>query len=166
MYRSGNSVPSVGQSVESTVRDQIQDFCMNFNTGNYDQCVSLFLPDGFLLAPNQDMVQGSRLIQKVLEGYTDRGYGDLRMETVRVDASSDMAAEIGRYTQSIHLSNGTTVVDRGKYVNVWRRLGVWRIMTACWSSNLPAVLDKSVAAGSAHASKNNEDELPDEPESA
>ena len=140
MYRPlGNSVPSVGQSVESTIRELIQDFCMNFNTGNYDQCAAIFSPDGFLMAPNEEMVQGQKPIQRVLENFTDRGLSDLRMETVRVDASGDMAAEIGRYTQSIRLSNGTTVIDRGKYLSVWRRLGVWRILSTCWSSNIPAI---------------------------
>ena len=131
MYRPfGNSVPSVGQTVESTIRELIQDFCMNFNTGNYDQSASIFSPDGFLMAPNEEMVQGSKAIQRSLESLTDRGLTDLRMETIRVDASGDMAAEIGRYTQSIRLNNGTTVIDRGKYLNVWRRLGAWRIMSA------------------------------------
>ena len=140
MYRPlGNNVPSVGQSVESTIRELIQDFCMNFNTGNYDQCAAIFSPEGFLMAPNEDMVQGQKPIQRVLENFTDRGFSDLRMETVRVDASGDMAAEIGRYTQSIRLSNGTTVIDRGKYLSVWRRLGAWRILSTCWSSNIPGV---------------------------
>lgn len=140
MYRPlGNNVPSVGQSVESTIRELVQDFCMNFNTGNYDHCAAIFSPDGFLMAPNEDMVQGQKPIQRVLENFTDRGFSDLRMETVRVDASGDMAAEIGRYTQSIRLSNGTTVIDRGKYLSVWRRLGAWRILSTCWSSNIPAV---------------------------
>jgi uncharacterized protein (TIGR02246 family) len=156
MYRPlSNSVPSVGQSAEATIRDLIQDFCMNFNTGNYDQCASLFLPDGFLLSPNQEMVQGTQPIQRTLEAFVDRGYSDLRMETVRVDASGDMASEMGRYTQTIQLSNGTTVVDRGKYLNVWRRLGAWRMAAACWSSNLPPLLDQN-AGESARAGKESE----------
>jgi ketosteroid isomerase-like protein len=166
MYRPlGNSIPSVGQNVESTIRESIQDFCMNFNTGNYDQCSSLFSPEGYLLSPNQEMVQGTKAIERTLENFTDRGYSDLRMETIRVDASGDMAAEIGRYTQSIRLGNGTTVVDRGKYLNVWRRLGAWRIMTACWSSNLPALLDQS-ASDTTRASKDVEKMSPNVTKSA
>jgi len=34
-------------------------------------------------------------------------------------------------------------VDRGKYVKVWRRLGAWRIVADCWSSNLPAMSARS-----------------------
>jgi len=143
MYRPiGNSVPSVGQSVESTIRELIQDFCMNFNTGNYDQCAGVFSSEGYLMSPNQETVQGSKAIQRMLEDFTDRGYSDLRMETIRVDVSGDMASEIGRFTQSIQLSNGTTFADRGKYLSVWRRLGAWRIMASCWSSSIPALRDQ------------------------
>jgi len=166
MYRPfGNSVPSVGQTVDSTIRDLIQDFCMNFNTGNYDQSAATFSPDGFLMAPNEDMVQGTKAIQRALESFTDRGLTDLRMETIRVDASADMAAEIGRYTQSIRLSNGTMVIDRGKYLNVWRRLGAWRIMSACWSSNLPAMFEPAETKQSPKT-KEPEDSTPDVTKSA
>jgi muconolactone delta-isomerase len=39
---------------------------------------------------------------------------------------------------SIAKEDGTHLADRGKFVKVWRRLGVWRIVADCWSSNLPA----------------------------
>jgi len=40
---------------------------------------------------------------------------------------------------SIVQESGGSSVDRGKYVKVWRRLGAWRIVADCWSSNLPAI---------------------------
>jgi len=137
-YRSyGSPVPSGPLDVESTIRDLTQDFCTAFNTANYDHCAEMFAPDGTLMPPNHDLVQGSKAIERTLQRFADLGYEDLRRETIRVEASGDLAVEIGRYTVSIRQNNGTTVVDRGKYVNSWRRLGAWRIVTDCWSSNLP-----------------------------
>ena len=74
------------------------------------------------------------------------GYGDLRLETIRVEHSADMAMEVGRYPIAIRPADGTRVMDRGKYVRVWRRLGAWLIMADCWSSNLPATGVVSAAA--------------------
>jgi uncharacterized protein (TIGR02246 family) len=135
----GNAVPNLGRGTDviSAIRDANQDFCTAFNTGNYDQCANLFTSDGCFMAPNQETVQGNKAIERMLEKFRDMGYEDLRLETLRVDHSVDMAVEIGRYTVSIRQANGTTVVDRGKYLNAWRRIGAWLKSADCWSSDLP-----------------------------
>jgi len=60
------------------------------------------------------------------------------METIRVEESADMAVEIGRYTAAVRQANGTTVAERGKFVQTWRRLGIWRMAANCWNSDLPS----------------------------
>ena len=131
-------------SVESTVRDLSQDFRTAFNTGNYDQVAALFAGEGVFMAPHQEPATGPKAIERKLRELGDNGYQDLRVETTRVDASGDMAMEIGRYTVSIVKERGAVSTDRGKYLTVWRRLGAWRIMAECWSSNLPAAVSETV----------------------
>jgi uncharacterized protein (TIGR02246 family) len=127
--------------VESQIRGLTQDFVTSFNTGNYDQVAGLFAPDGVFMAPHHEPAHGQRAVELLLRKFSEAGYGDLRVETTRVQYSGDMAMEIGRYSVAIRQSNGTTVVDRGKFVKVWRRLGAWLIVADCWSSNVP-VADK------------------------
>jgi uncharacterized protein (TIGR02246 family) len=136
----GSPVPNSGPLIDvgSTIRDIVQDFATAFNTGNYDHCAALFAPDGCFMPPHHEMVQGNKPIERTLQEFADNGYQDLRLETLRVDSSGDMAVEIGRYTVSIRQANGTTVIDRGKYLNAWRRFGVWLKVADCWSSDLPA----------------------------
>jgi len=69
--------------------------------------------------------------------YGERGYQDLRLETLRADHSGDLAVEVGRYTVAIHHADGTTSADRGKFLHAWRRLGAWLLVADSWSSNLP-----------------------------
>jgi uncharacterized protein (TIGR02246 family) len=144
MYR-----PPIGSSplldVESTVRGLTQDFCTAFNTGNYDHVAALFASDGVLMLPHHESSQGSKGIERALRHYGDSGYQNLRFETVRVDYSGDMAIEMGRYTVSIDLGN-TTIVDAGKFLRGWRRLGAWRIVGDSWSSSLPLV-DRDMRLG-------------------
>jgi len=123
--------------VESTIREIDQDFCTAFNTGNYDHCAALYAPEGCFMAPHHEQVQGKLAIQHLLEKFADLGYENLRLEPLRIDSSGDMAIEIGRYTVSIRQPNGTTVLDRGKYLNAWRRFGAWLKLADCWSSDLP-----------------------------
>ena len=139
MYRSNaTSVPSGGfRDVESIIRGLTQDCCMAFNTGNYDQAANLFAPDGFFMPSERETIQGPNAVERVLREYGNLGYQDLRLDTTRVEFSGDMAIEVGRYSVSIRLENGTTSSDRGKFVHGWRRLGAWHMIAACWSSNLP-----------------------------
>ena len=164
----GGSVPNSGPLVDvgATIRDIVQDFATAFNTGNYDHCAAQFAPDGCFMPPHQEMVQGNKAIERTLQQFADRGYQDLRMETIRVDSSGDMAVEIGRYTVSIRQPNGTTVVDRGKYLNAWRRFGVWLKVADCWSSDLPTEAPQQIQEKQLPDSDNVRILSPDVPRSA
>jgi uncharacterized protein (TIGR02246 family) len=140
MYRSYSS--SLADSrpfmdVESQIRSLTQDFVTSFNTGNYDQVAALFALDGVFMAPHHEPALGPKAVERLLRQFGEAGYGDLRVETLRVEYSGDMAMETGRYSVAVRQANGTTVADRGKYLKVWRRLGAWLILADCWSSNLP-----------------------------
>jgi len=124
--------------VESLIRNLAQDFVTSFNTGNYDQVAALFAQDGALMAPHHEAAYGPKAVEQLLRKVGESGYEDLRLETIRVEASGDLAMEIGRYSVAIRQPDGTILSDRGKYVKAWRRLGVWLIVADCWSSNLPA----------------------------
>ena len=134
------SVPGAGSwmDVQSTIRGLTQDFATAFNTANYDQAAALFASDAYFLTPHRESVQGQKTIELMLRDYGEAGFQNLRLETIRVDHSGDMAVEVGRYTLAIQQANGTTIADRGKFVQTWRRLGAWLMTVDCWSSELPA----------------------------
>jgi uncharacterized protein (TIGR02246 family) len=124
--------------VQSLIRNLSQDFVTSFNTGNYDQVAALFAQDGAFMAPHYDPAYGPKAVERLLRQFGETGYEDLRLETVRVEASGDLAMELGRYSVVVRQPDGTILADRGKYVKAWRRLGVWLIVADCWSTNLPA----------------------------
>jgi uncharacterized protein (TIGR02246 family) len=119
------------------IRNLAQDFVTSFNTGNYDQVAALFAQDGAFMAPQHDPAYGPKAVELLLRQIGEAGYEDLRLETLRVESSGDLAMEIGRYTVAIRQPDATILADRGKYVKAWRRLGAWLIVADCWSSNLP-----------------------------
>lgn len=122
--------------VQSVIRDIAQDFVTNFNTGNYDQVAALFAQDGVFMAPHHEPAYGPKAVERQLRQFGDAGYENLRIETVRVEVSGDLAMEIGRYSVAVRQPDGTIHTDRGKYLKAWRRLGAWLIVADCWSSNL------------------------------
>jgi ketosteroid isomerase-like protein len=146
MYRPYTS-PSVDsrpfRDVESQLRDLTQDFQTSFNTGNYDQAAGLFANDGVLMAPQYEAAYGQKAVERLLRQLGEAGYGDLRLETTRVEHSGDMAMEVGRFSVIVRRADGTLMPERGKYVKVWRRLGVWRLMADCWSRTALAVDERA-----------------------
>ena len=131
------------RDVESQLRDLTQDFATSFNTGNYDQAAGLFASDGVLMAPHYEGANGQKPVERLLRQLGEAGYGDLRLQTTRVEYSGDMAMEVGRFSVVVRKADGTIVPERGNYVKVWRRLGVWRLMADCWSSNALAASDRA-----------------------
>lgn len=135
MYRVANSVSSRFVNVESTIRGLSQDFCTAFNTGNFDQGAALFTADAILMPPGHDLATGPKAIERSLRELGEVGQQDLRLETLRVDYSDDLAVEFGRYTLAIRQTNGATSIESGKYLHSWRRLGVWLMTGASWNRN-------------------------------
>jgi ketosteroid isomerase-like protein len=131
------------QGVESQLRGLSQDFATSFNTGNYDQAAAMFANDGVLMTPNREAAYGQKAVERLLWQLGDTGLSDLRLETVRVEHSGDMAMELGRFTVGVRQPDGNLVPERGKYVKVWRRLGAWLIVADSWSWTAQAVTDKA-----------------------
>ena len=125
------------RDVPSQLRDLTQDYVTSFNTGNYDHAARLFASDGALMIPHDEGAYGQKQIEVLLRRMGEQGYGDLRMETTRIDHSGDMAMEIGRFSLAVHNADGTLVPEHGKYVKVWHRVGAWLIMADCWSRSNP-----------------------------
>jgi ketosteroid isomerase-like protein len=131
------------RDVESQIRGLAQDLATSFNTGNYDQAAALFAGDGVLMATSLEAAYGQKSVERLLRQLGETGYGDLRLETTRVEHSGDMAMELGRFTVTVRDGTGKLVPERGKYVRVWRRLGAWLIMADCWSGTSQAVTDRA-----------------------
>ena len=155
MYRpSASGVPDWSADVDVRIRELTQDLCTAFNTANYDHVAALFAPDGVFMPPGHQPIQGPQAIEQKFREYGEKGYHDLRLETTRVESSGDMTVEIGSYTLVIRREGGKTTTDDGKYLKVWRRLGTWRIVADCWSSNISKQNDQTLQ--SAGISGNND----------
>ena len=122
--------------VETVIRGLTQDFCTAFNTGNYDQVGRLYTADAVFMIPHREPYQGLNGIERALRRLGEMGYQGLRLETTRVDYSTDMAVEMGRYTVAID-QGGIATMDSGRFVRAWRRLGAWLIICDSWNSSVP-----------------------------
>jgi ketosteroid isomerase-like protein len=70
------------------------------------------------------------------KGVLASGVGGASLETTDVETEGNLAYETGRYQMR---SKDGKVLDRGKYVVVWKRSGSdWRIHRDIWNTSMPA----------------------------
>lgn len=146
MYRAYSGSPverRPSRDVESQIRDLTQDLATSFNTGNYDQAASLFTGDAVLMAPMYETAYGQKAVERLLRQMGEAGHSNMRLETTRVDHSSDMAMELGRFSMTLQKADGTVASEHGKFVKVWRRLGAWLIVADCWNRTSVAAEDRA-----------------------
>lgn len=142
-YTSSLSDPRPFRDVHSQIRDLTQDFATAFNTGNYDQAAGMFASDGVLMVPQHEAANGQKPVERLLKQLGEGGYNGLRLATTRVEHSGEMAMEIGQFSAVTRKTDGTMMPERGKYVRVWRRLGVWLILADCWSRTQEVADDRA-----------------------
>ena len=104
------------------------------NSGDVEAVAALYSDDARLLPPNAELAQGRVAIaaefsQMIAAGLT------IDLENVDAVVAGDVGYKVGTY---ILLAPGGVTVDRGKYIDVWRKVdGQWKITNDIWNSSLP-----------------------------
>ena len=132
-------LPVRGPDLQSEFQRLAQEFALAFNRGDIEKIGSFYTPDAIVLPPHHEIVQGAVNMPGLMREYQQRGASDLKLEVTRVEQFLDTALEVGRYSMLIRQPDGTSIVDRGKFMALRRRLpnNQWRIYADAWNSDLP-----------------------------
>jgi uncharacterized protein (TIGR02246 family) len=97
---------------------------------------ALYTTDAEALPPSSDVVKGRAAIQAMFKGIFDSGVTAIDLTAAEVEAHGLVASEVGTYV--VKVKDGT-VVDRGKYVVVWKKVGgQWLLYRDIWNTSQPA----------------------------
>ena len=103
-----------------------------FNAGDAKALAAIYAPEAMLLPPNAEFVQGRESIEEFWAGFIEGVKGELEIQEVLVQG--DLANLLGTYI----LDGDGKVVDRGKYVEIWKRgSGQWGLYRDIWNTSLP-----------------------------
>ncbi len=107
-----------------------------FGQGDSEGVSGLYTEDGMLLPTGSDPVTGKAAIQAFWQGAMDMGIKGLGLEIVELEDHGTTAIEVGNYILN---SEGEEVIDRGKYVVIWKQEdGQWKLHRDIWNTNTPA----------------------------
>lgn len=114
------------------------------NAGDLDALVALYAEDARIMPPNAEPAQGLEAVRESFGGMIDAGLTGT-LTTVEAVAAGDIGHHVGTY----EIEAGGEVVDRGKFVEVWRQVGdEWKIAADIWNSDLPAAGSRPMMIGS------------------
>lgn len=105
-----------------------------FANGAAKTASKLYTDDGWLMAPHIESFKGRTAIETAFQGMFDGGITGLSLKTGELEEHGDTAIETGDF----FLSAGDAIVDRGKFVVVWKNIdGHWLLHRDIINSNLP-----------------------------
>lgn len=104
------------------------------NAGDLAALVALYTDDARVMPPNAASSQGHDAVREAFGAMIDAGLGG-ELTTVTAATAGDLGHHVGTY----QITAGGAVVDRGKFVEIWRREGdAWKIAADIWNSDMPA----------------------------
>ena len=87
---------------------------------------------------------GQKLVERLLRQLGEAGYGDLRMETTRVEHSGDMAMEIGRFSVIVRQAGRDDDAGAREICESVAPAGCMALVADCWSRT-PLVVSERAA---------------------
>jgi ketosteroid isomerase-like protein len=97
--------------------------------------------DPILMAPNMPAAIGEEAIRKAFgPNFQVPGFSaKWKPSKVEVARSCDLAYAIGSYVAAVRDASGQPVIDRGKYVEIWKKQGDgrWKVALDMFSSDQP-----------------------------
>jgi ketosteroid isomerase-like protein len=105
-----------------------------------DATVAFMAADGETLGPNEPAAKDPAAIRASWASMLGPGSSvDWKPVRVQVAESGELGFTRGTYTLTSNDANGKPVTDRGKYIEVWKKVdGNWKCLMDMFSSDLPA----------------------------
>jgi uncharacterized protein (TIGR02246 family) len=129
------AAPAAADEVRDAIEQANARFVEAYEAGDAAAIAALFTDTARMLPPDATEVAGREAIQNLWQSWLDDEPHDLTLETTEVEASEDLAYEIGRFSFQAPAEDKSMVTSSGNYVGVWKRGGDgnWRLHVHTWN---------------------------------
>jgi uncharacterized protein (TIGR02246 family) len=126
---------AAAEDVRQAIEQVNARFVEAFKAGDAATIASLYTETARMLPPDATEIAGREAIQAEWQSWIDDGLKDLTLEAQEVEASGDLAYEIGLFSLQVPAENNDMVTADGNYVVVWKRdaEGSWRLHIDTWN---------------------------------
>lgn len=110
-------------------------------TNNSDSLVALLSDEIVIMPPGEPVLKGKDAVRTWFNQFLSQ------MKTTKLDITSrevlidgEFATEIAGFVWTLQPVSGTTIVDSGSYIQVWRHMpdGRWLFHREIWNSSAPS----------------------------
>ena len=132
------TLPVHAATPEEMIKAQANAWVSGFNAGDAKALGSIYTADGWLLPPNAEAVKGPDAIAAFMAPFFSAGEArvSITIDTTALSVHGEEAHRVG--TWAIRTADGT-VVDKGKYIEIWKKSGErWLMTHDIWNSDMPA----------------------------
>ena len=130
----GCATAGAGQDARAEIEGAAARWAAGFNSGSADELAALYTPDALLLPPNVDVMRGHEAIRSYFVSAFGQGKVSISLQGDEFEQSGDIAYRIGTFRVTVP---GGQEVDRGKFMEIWRRTPAgWRIQHDIWNSSM------------------------------
>lgn len=130
-------------SDEATLRNLDAEWSKAAGAKDVEKTVSYYTDDAMILPPNLPTIQGKTGARAMWQGmFSVPGFsGGWKATKVEVSRSGDMGWVTGTYELSETDASGKPMVDKGKYLEVWRKQadGSWKCVADMFNTDLSSV---------------------------
>ena len=131
----GLTVPAAADDVRQAIEQVNAQVMAAFKAGDAAAIASHYSETAKMLPPDATEIAGREAIQELWQGWLDDGLKDLTLEAIEVEASGDLAYEIGSFSMQAPAENNSMMTATGNYVVVWKHGadGNWRLHVDTWN---------------------------------
>ncbi len=133
------SLPAAAEDVRAVIEKGGEAWMAAFNAGDAAGVAALYSETAMLLPPDATQIQGRQAVQDTFQAWIDDGLKDIVFETLEVEASGDLAYEVGLYSVKVPAENDQMTTATGNFLVVWKKEadGVWRLYRDTWNDTPP-----------------------------
>jgi uncharacterized protein (TIGR02246 family) len=132
--------PDTRAADEATIKDLDAQWSKTAGARDVDGTISYYADDASMLPPNAPIANGKAAIRADWAAFLVPGSAvSWEANKVEVARSGDLAYTLGDYQSTMKDAQGKLVMDRGKYVEAWKKQadGKWKVVADIFNSDLP-----------------------------
>ena len=128
---------------EATLRNLDAEWSKAAGAKDLEKTASYYTDDAIILPPNMPTIQGKQQARAMWQGmFSVPGFGGgWKATKVEVARSGDLGYVTGTYELSETDASGKPMVDKGKYLEIWKKQpdGSWKCVADMFNTDLPSM---------------------------